>query len=179
MESYKKRAFLCLVLTFFIVFVCLCPNSFPCGILEKRGACLPHLASHSNCELHGCPLRNIIYPADPVYTLPSLHPPHLTRFSCVCVIMYVIMCLCLCVCVFVCVCVCVFVCVRVCMCVWKKEAKKMCNSIYSTACLVPRQAPYLHRSLPLLPEIELPCPFPQAALRPSSKRANLTVFGHK
>ena len=32
------------------------------------------LASHSNCELHGCPLRNTIYPADPVYTLPSIHP---------------------------------------------------------------------------------------------------------
>ena len=89
----------------------------------------------------------------------------LIRFSCVCVIMYVFMC--------VCVCVCVCMCVRV----WKGEAKKMCNSIYSTACLVPRLAPYLHRSLPLLLEIELPCPFPQAALRPSSKRANLTVFG--
>ena len=160
MESYRKRAFLCLVLTFFIVFVCLCPNSSPCGILEKRDACLPHTQIANSTDA----LCATQFTQQTPFTryLPSTP---LIRFSCVCVIMYVFMCVCVC------------VCVCMCVCVWKGEAKKMCNSIYSTACLVPRLAPYLHRSLPLLLEIELPCPFPQAGLRPSSKRANLTVFG--
>ena len=101
MESYRKRAFLCLVLTFFIVFVCLCPNSSPCGILEKRGACLPHTQIANSTDA----LCATQFTQQTPFTryLPSTP---LIRFSCVCVIMYVFMCVC--VCVFVCVCVCVF-----------------------------------------------------------------------
>ena len=132
--------------------------------LEEKGRLLTSLCLTLKLRTPRMPFAQHNLPSRPRLHA-TFHPPHLIRFSCVCVIMYVFMCVCVC------------VCVCMCVCVWKGEAKKMCNSIYSTACLVPRLAPYLHRSLPLLLEIELPCPFPQAALRPSSKRANLTVFG--
>ena len=109
-ESYRKRAFLCFVLTFFIVFVCLCPNSSPCGILEKRDACLPHTQIANSTDA----LCATQFTQQTPFTryLPSTP---LIRFSCVCVIMYVFMCVCVCVCVCMCVCVCVCLWVRLCV----------------------------------------------------------------
>ena len=129
------------------IFYCVCmfvSEFFSMWHLEEKGRLLTSLCLTLKLRTPRMPFAQHNLPSRPRLHA-TFHPPHLIRFSCVCVLMYVFMCVCVCVC----------MCVRV----WKGEAKKMCNSIYSTACLVPRLAPYLHRSLPPPPRNRAPLPF--------------------